>query len=140
MDKTVGEFLAGVEHPKRRRDAETLLSLMGRVTGEKPRMWGSIVGFGQYHYKYASGREGDSGAAGFSPRKAATTVYLPDGTGAHTDLLERLGPHTTGVGCLYIKDLEDVDLNVLETIVARSYGTVTDGTYTLRAHEGGHKK
>lgn len=74
MDKTVGEFLAGVEHPTRRRDAETLLALMGRVTGEKPRMWGSSVGFGQHHYKYASGREGDSGAAGFSPRKAATAV------------------------------------------------------------------
>ena len=94
-DESVHKFLDGIEHAKRRRDAGTLLELMERVTGEKARMWGTIIGFGQYHYKYKSGREGDSGAAGFSPRKAATTVYLPDGIGAHTDLLNRLGPHTT---------------------------------------------
>ena len=136
-DESVQEFLAGIEHPKRRRDAETLLEMMGRVTGEKARLSGTIVGFGTYHYKYQSGREGDSGAAGFSPRKAASTVYVPDGVSAHTDLLERLGPHTPGVGCIYIKDLEAIDLEVLEAIVARSYATVTAGTYTLRARDGG---
>ncbi len=100
-------------------------------------MWGSIVGFGEYHYKYESGREGDSPAAAFAARKPATTVYAADGVGAHTELLERLGPHTTGVGCIYIKDLAAVDLAVLETIVARSYATLTAATYTKRAREGG---
>ena len=97
-------------------------------------MWGpSIIGFGQYHYRYDSGREGDGPAASFSPRKAATTIYLPDGSGAYADRLSRLGPHTTGVGCLYLKDLATVDLGVLEEIVAESYRTVTSGTYGSRA-------
>ena len=135
---SVQKFLDGVVHSKRKRDAEVMLEMMGRVTGERARIWGTIIGFGQYHYKYKSGRQGDAPAAGFSPRKAATTVYLPDGVGAHSDLLERLGPHTTGVGCLYIKDLEALDLQVLESILARSYGAVTAETYTLRAWEGGH--
>jgi hypothetical protein len=114
-----------------------MVELMRRATGEEPRMWGSIVGFGQYHYKYASGREGDTAAAGFASRKAATTVYVVDGVGAHAELLEQLGPHTTGVGCIYVKDLTAVDLGVLETIVSRSYAALTAGTYTKRAHEGG---
>ena len=100
-------------------------------------MWGTIVGFGQYHYKYDSGREGDIPAAGFSARKAATTVYVADGVGAHTDLLGQLGPHTTGVGCIYMKDLTAVDLDVLEAVVARSFGAVTAGTFTKRARESG---
>ena len=100
-------------------------------------MWGTIVGFGHYHYEYASGREGDAAAAGFSARKAATTVYVVDGVGAHAELLERLGSHTTGVGCIYMKDLDTVDLNVLETIVSRSYAALNAGTYTKRAREGG---
>lgn len=137
-DGSVQGFLDGVSHTKRRRDAGTLLEIMARVTGERPRMWGTIIGFGQYHYKYHSGRDGDAPAAGFSPRKAATTVYLPDGVGAHADLLEGLGPHTTGVGCLYIKDLDSVDLQVLESILVRSYAAVTADTHTLRAREGGH--
>lgn len=137
-DGSVQRFLDGVSHTKRRRDGGTLLEIMARVTGERPRMWGTIIGFGQYHYKYHSGREGDAPAAGFSPRKAATTVYLPDGVGAHADLLEGLGPHATGVGCLYIKDLDSVDLQVLESILVRSYAAVTADTYTLRAREGGH--
>jgi hypothetical protein len=100
-------------------------------------MWGSIVGFGQYHYKYASGREGDASAAGFAARKTATTVYVADGVGAHAELLEELGPHTTGVVCIYLKDLTAVDRRVLETIVSRSFAAVTAGTYTKRAREGG---
>ena len=114
-----------------------MVELIRRATGEEPRMWGSIVGFGQYHYKYESGREGDTPAAGFSARKAATTVYVVDGVGAHAELLEQLGPHTTGVGCIYMKDLTTVDLDVLETIISRSYDTITAGTYTKRAREGG---
>jgi hypothetical protein len=132
----VRAYLDGVTPEKRRRDAEKLLELMSRVTGEPPRLWGSIIGFGQYHYKYASGREGDVAAAGFAPRKAATTIYLVDGIGRYEDQLKQLGPHTTGVGCLYIKDLDKVDLSVLEDIVAGSYRTVTKDTYKLRAREG----
>ncbi|MBD5787667.1 DUF1801 domain-containing protein [Cellulosimicrobium terreum] len=122
----VQAFLEAVEHPVRRRDGLRLAALMTRVTGEEPRMWGpSIVGFGAYHYRYGSGREGDMAAAGFSPRKAATTVYLADGVDEHTELLARLGPHTTGRSCLYVKDLDDVDLDVLEEMVRRSFATVT---------------
>lgn len=129
-------FVESVEHPVRRRDALTLLELMRRATGAEPRMFGAaIVGYGEYHYRYASGHEGDAAAAGFSPRKAATTVYLNDGLGAHEALLERLGPHTTGVGCLYLKDLERNDLGVLEAIVRRSFTTLTSGTFGQRATE-----
>ena len=136
-DESVRKFLEGIEHPKRRRDAETLLEIMSRVTGEEPQLWGSSVGFGTYHYKYKSGREGDASAAGFAARKPATSIYLMDGVGAHADLLERLGPHTVGVGCVYVKDLAAVDLEVLEAILTRSYATLTVNTYTLRAREGG---
>ena len=91
MADDVQQYLDGVTPAKRRRDAETMLAIMRRATGEEPRMWGTIVGFGQYHYRYASGREGDTAAAAFAARKAATTVYLVDGVGAHTEALERLG-------------------------------------------------
>lgn len=125
-DEPVGAFLGGVVHPVRRRDAHTLVGLMGRVTGMPPRMWGSaIVGFGSYHYVYASGREGDMAAVGFSPRKAATTVYVVEGFEDHADDLASLGPHTLGKSCLYLEDLAAVDLEVLERIVRRSYATVT---------------
>ncbi|MEU6135745.1 DUF1801 domain-containing protein [Nocardioides sp. NPDC047086] len=130
-------FVEAVSSPARRRDALTLLELMRRVTGTEPRMFGSaIVGFGDYHYKYASGAEGDAPAAAFSPRKAASVIYLNDGIAAHEELLSRLGPHTTGVGCLYLKDVAAVDPNVLEEIVRRSYATLTGGTYGKRAAEG----
>lgn len=130
-------FIEAVEPPGRRRDAATLLELMRRVTGVEPRMFGTaIVGFGEYHYKYATGTEGDAPAAAFSPRKAASVVYLNDGISAHENLLGRLGPHTTGVGCLYLKDVAVVDLGVLEEIVRRSYATLTGGTYGKRAAEG----
>jgi hypothetical protein len=132
----VRTYLKGVTPEKRRRDAVTLLELMSRVTGEPPQLWGSIIGFGQYHYKYESGREGDVAAAGFAPRKAATTIYLVDGIGRYEDQLKQLGPHTAGVGCLYIKDLDKVDLSVLESIVAESYRTLTKDAYKLRAREG----
>ena len=121
-DEDVDAFVGRVASPVRRRDAETLLALYGRITGQPPCMWGpSIIGFGAYHYVYASGRSGDAGAAGFSPRKAATTIYLPDGVEAYAADLERLGEHSTGVGCLYLKNLEAVDLSVLESILVRSY-------------------
>jgi hypothetical protein len=136
--EAVRTYIDAVASPTRRRDAETLLDLMSRVTGERPLMWGaSIIGFGIYHYKYASGREGDAPAAGFSPRKAASTIYLPDGVGAYPDQLARLGEHTTGVGCLYVKDLDTIDLGVLEEILDSSYRTATSGVYGQRARESG---
>jgi hypothetical protein len=137
MDPAVAAYLDAIRKPVRRRDAETMIPLMRRATGQEPHMWGSIVGFGTYHYEYASGRQGDAPAAGFAARSAATTVYVSDGVAAHTDLLERLGPHTTGVACIYLKDLSAVDQEVLETIVARSYRALTEGTYRMRAREGG---
>jgi hypothetical protein len=132
----VKDFLEGIDHEIRRRDAMTLVDLMKKATGEKPRLWGSILGFGQYAYRYDSGREGTAPAAGFSPRKAATTIYLADGVGSHDDLLQDLGPHTTGVGCIYVKNLESVDLDILSRIVSRSYETLIRETYTKRAREG----
>jgi hypothetical protein len=135
---TVHTYISAVTSAVRRRDADTLLELMTRITGEPARMWGpSIIGFGTYHYHYASGRQGDAPAAAFSPRKAAMSIYLPDGVGAYADQLGRLGEHTTGVGCLYIKNLDAIDLAVLEEIISRSYRTVTDGTFGHRAAESG---
>ncbi len=101
-------------------------------------MGSSIVGYGEYHYKYESGREGDGPAASFSPRKAAMSVYLPDGIGAHAAQLARIGPHTTGVGCLYLKDLSTIDLSVLEEVVRSSYQALAAGTYGHRARESGN--
>lgn len=129
-------FVDAVPGDTRRRDAETLLELFGRITGKPPRMWFStIIGFGSYHYKYESGREGDVCATGFSPRKASSTIYLADGVGAHAEALAKLGPHKTGVGCLYITNLDKVDLGVLDGILTESYRAVTAGVFTSRAKE-----
>ncbi|KLU09408.1 DUF1801 domain-containing protein [Kocuria sp. SM24M-10] len=139
MEKTpqpVEEFLEGVTPRKRRNDAERLLPLFARATGETPTMWGTIIGFCEYHYRYASGHEGDAPAASFAPRRAATTIYLFDGVSAYPGELARLGPHTTGVGCLYVKDLDGIDLGVLEDVVAASYRAVTWGTFGRGAHDG----
>jgi hypothetical protein len=132
----VHAYIAGLPSPIRQRDARTMVDLMARVTGERAAMWGgSIVGFGSYHYRYASGREGDAPAAGFSSRKAALSVYLPDGVGSYTELLGQLGDHSVGVGCLYIKDIERIDLGILENNQAESYATLSAGTYRHRAAE-----
>jgi hypothetical protein len=115
---SVTAFMNAITDPTRRTDAKALVKLLQRATGEKPRMWGpSIVGFGSYHYKYESGREGDMPIVGFSPRKAATVLY---GVAGARDLLPKLGKHTTGKGCLYIKKLADVDQQVLETILVEA--------------------
>lgn len=112
-------FIASVEHPTRRTDAEYLLAMMRRVTGCEPQMWGpSIVGFGRYHYRYESGREGDFMITGFSPRKANLVVYVLPGYDDISDDLAELGKHKIGKSCLYINKLADVDLTVLERIVA----------------------
>ena len=123
----VEEFIAAVEHPVRRADAETLLEMFRRATGEEPLMWGpSIIGFGQYHYVYDSGREGDAPAVGFSPRKTNLTLYVLSDHPAQADLLARLGKHRTSVACLYINKLADVDLDVLEELTAAAYRYTKD--------------
>jgi hypothetical protein len=118
----VGEFLASVEHSGRRADGFELLELMGSITGQEAVMWGpGIVGFGSYHYRYASGREGDAAAVGFSPRKTNLALYgLTYGPDAER-LLPALGRHKTGVACLYINRLQDVDRDVLAEMVRTGY-------------------
>jgi hypothetical protein len=135
MDATIEAWLDGITPEIRQRDARTLVELYARVTGQEPRLHGSIVGFGRYAYRYASGRSGESAAGAFAPRKPATVIYLSDGNAAHESELARLGPHTTGVGCLYIKDLSTVDLGVLEEIIRSSYGTLTAGVFGGSAGE-----
>lgn len=115
------DFIAAVEHDTRRADAEVLLEMLGRVSGYQPKMWGpSIIGFGSYHYVYKSGTEGDSMVVGFSPRKSNQVVYLMPGYEDLTDHLGRLGKHKIGKSCLYLNKLADVDLAVLEEMVALS--------------------
>jgi hypothetical protein len=99
---------------------------MRDVTGREPELWGTIIGFGSCHYRYPTGTEGDAPIAGFAPRRQATTVYLLR-TDAHAERLAQLGPHDTGVGCLYIKDLDTVDTAVLRDIVAEDYRRVMEG-------------
>ena len=120
-DQSVGAFLEGVENEQKRADSFALLKLFQEVTGEEPTMWGdTIVGFGKYHYKYASGREGDWFLTGFSPRKQNLTLYIMAGFDEYEQLLGKLGKHSTGKSCLYIKKIEDVDLDVLKELVKRS--------------------
>ena len=118
---SVAAFIEAITDQSRCADAKALVKLMQSASGEKPKMWGpSIIGFGSVHYKYDSGREGDMPLIGFSPRKAANVLYGVTGfTGAEA-LLAKLGKHTTGKGCLYIKKLSDVDQKVLETLVLKS--------------------
>ena len=117
----VSEFVDAIEPGWKREDCRTLLTLMGEVTGAEPVMWGSaIVGFGSYHYKYASGREGDWFVAGFAPRKQALTVYVMDGFSRRQELMDKLGKHKTGKSCLYIKKLADVDMDVLRELLDES--------------------
>lgn len=117
----VSAFLDAVKNPRRRADARQLLDLMQAVTGEPPKMWGtSIVGFGKYHYRYASGREGDSLMVGFSPRKQNLAIYIMPGFADFGELLGRLGKFRTGKSCLYVNKLDDVDLGLLEELVRKS--------------------
>jgi hypothetical protein len=118
---SVKDFLNRVPDERKRKDSFAILKLMQEVTGAKPAMWGpSIVGFGKYHYKYASGREGDMPLAGFSPRKQALTLYITAGFDGYGELLRKLGKYKTGKVCLYINKLEDVDLATLKEMVRRS--------------------
>ena len=120
-DASVDAFIDAIPDERKREDARAVAALMAEVTGTPAKMWGSsIVGFGSYHYRYASGREGDFMETGFSPRKQALTLYIMAGFSAYPDLLARLGKHSTGKSCLYIKRLADVDLAVLRELVERS--------------------
>jgi hypothetical protein len=117
----VESHIAAIENEEQRKDAKTLVALMRRVTKEKPRMWGpSIVGFGSYHYKYASGHEGDSALAGFAVRGSEFVVYIAPGFEGRDVLLAKLGKHRTGKVCVYIRRLANIDLKALETLVAQS--------------------
>jgi hypothetical protein len=127
-DAPVEGFLARVADERRREDARRLCALMQEVTGEPPVMWGtSIIGFGTCHYRYASGREGDSALASFAPRSQHLVIYLVGGFETrHRSVLARLGPHETGKGCLYLRRLDDVDQEALRELIDRS----------VRVHKG----
>jgi len=117
---SVAAYIDAIADETKRADAKVLVKLMQSATGEKAALWGpSIIGFGSYHYKYDSGREGDMPLIGFSPRKAATVLYLMLGTGNYAKQLAKLGKHSTGKGCLYIKQLTDVDQRALAELIAK---------------------
>lgn len=117
-------YIAGIENAIRRRDADTMMALLSELTGEPARMWGpSMIGFGRYHYRYDSGHEGESFLAGFAPRKSETVVYLMgviSNQADYDELLSRLGPHRMGKSCLYLRDLDKIDLEILKELVTRS--------------------
>jgi hypothetical protein len=118
---SVRYFIAAIENQDRRRDCQAVLEIMQEATGERPRIWGSgMVGFGSYHYKYASGREGDWFLTGFAPRKNDLTLYIMPGFDRFEALMKKLGKHKTGKSCLYIKRLSDIDPAVLKELVADS--------------------
>ena len=121
-NNSVIAFLNSVEGKEKRKDSHALLQLFKSITLEPAVMWGeSIVGFGSYHYKYDSGREGDMCITGFSPRKSNFSIYIMSGFSNYQDLLEQLGPHKTGKACLYVKRLSDIDMDVLSEIIRSSY-------------------
>lgn len=121
-NQSVAEYLNQIENQQKRDDAHVLVELMKSITGEEPVMWGpSIVGFGSYHYKYDSGREGDMLLTGFSPRAQNFSLYVGASSDRNKVLLKKLGKHTTGKSCLYIKRLANVDMDVLKEIIEKSY-------------------
>jgi len=129
-DGSVTDYIASLDE-QTARDSQTLIEMMRRISGHEPKLWNvGTIGFDTYHYRYDSGREGDGHAIGFYPRKGRITVYLMDGTTRHSELLARLGTHTTSRVCVYIKRLSDVDPSVLEQVVAQSFDYVKshDGT------------
>ncbi len=119
---SVAEFVAAIENRRRREDGSVILAMMRDITGLEPEMWGpSIIGFGDYHYQYESGREGDFFLTGFSPRKQNLTLYIMGGLEGRESLLARLGKHRTGAACLYINNLADVDTQVLRQLIKISF-------------------
>lgn len=129
---SVTDFIASLSDERRRAECRQLMKVHKAATGKSPVMWGpSIVGYGKYHYKYASGHEGECCIAGFSPRKAALTVYIMAGFPEYGPLLKKLGPHKKSVSCLYLKNLDGVDLKVLETMIRKSVASVRRRATTL---------
>ena len=115
------KFIAAIADESLRKDCQVIMKLMKSVTGEPPKMWGpSIIGFGSYHYKYASGHEGDACLVGFAPRKPNIVLYVMAGFAQRDALLAKLGKHRTGKACLYIRSIKDVDMQVLESLVSGS--------------------
>ena len=124
---SVKEFLNQIPDKERREDCLAVAKIMEEITGDKPKMWGpSIVGFGTWHYKYASGREGDWPVAAFSPRKKDLTLYLTPGYEKHTELMQKLGKHSTGKSCLYIKRLSDIHMPTLKKLIKVSIKDLHD--------------
>jgi len=131
-EPSVDTYLASLGDEQVASDSQTLIAMMQRISGHAPTLWNvGTIGFGTYHYKYDSGREGDGHTIGFYPRKGKLTIYLMDGTARHSALLAKLGTHSTTGYCLYIKRLSDVDLPVLEQILESSYEFVES-----KSHEG----
>lgn len=125
-DRSVEKFLNGIADAETRRDCFTILEMMKQATNAEPRMWGSsIVGFGSYHYKYESGREGDWFLTGFSPRKQNLTLYIMPGFARHDELMKKLGKYQTGKSCLYVKSLKDVNLPTLKQLIQQSVNHMT---------------
>ena len=128
---SVAKFLSAIPDEQRRKDCRAIAALMRKATGKSPKMWGtSIVGFGAYHYRYASGREGDWPAIGLSPRKTALVLYVSTGFDGAENVLSRLGPHKTGKACLYLKRLSDVDRDVLRELVGSAFRETDGATIT----------
>jgi hypothetical protein len=128
-NEKVEDFLNRVSDPQRREDCFTIAKIMQEITGHAPKMWGpSIVGFGTYHYKYASGREGDWPVTGFSPRKKDLTLYIMMGFEQHDELMKRLGKHTAAKSCLYIKRLSDIHVPTLKKLIKTSVKQLRDYT------------
>ena len=122
---SVKAFIDAIGDEQRRRECRAVMTIMKAATGASPKMWGpSIVGYGSYHYKYDSGREGDWFLAGFSPRKQDLTLYIMSGFAGHAELMQKLGRHKTGVSCLYLRTLDDVDVKVLETLIRGSVAAI----------------
>ena len=124
---SVAQFLNAIDNDRRRSDAKAVAAMMRKATGKRARLWGtSIVGYGSYHYKYDSGREGDWALVGFSPRKQNLAIYIMPGFGQFDALMKRLGKYKTGKSCLYINKLDDVDQDVLQQLIERSVKVMRD--------------
>lgn len=124
-DSTVKNYIGSLDDEQTLKDSQVLIKMMQRISGHKPKLWNvGTIGFDTYHYKYDSGREGDSHILGFHPKKGKTTIYLMDGTARYSELLAELGKHTTTGYCVYIKRLSDIDLPILEQILQRSYENI----------------
>jgi len=132
-DKDPYEFIEEwVDNEQKRKDSLVLIDMMQKITGHKPKMWGpTMIGFGDWHYVSPSGREGDWFSMGFSPRKAAISLYITMDANAYPDIMKRLGKYTTGKGCIYVKRLSDIDLSVLEELTRTGYKDLKND-YTVK--------